>query len=245
LNKIQNITVTTAVALSGMIVMIFEIVGARIMASYAGTTTFVWAAIIGIIMSSLSIGFWLGGKATKKGTTVNRLALFLTIAACFIGISAWLHKPILELLSSWIISPETLSIVASVILFAPASIFLGIVLPYSVGLRVSNVENAGKTVGKLYAKNTIGSIIGTFLAGFYLIPNFGSTNIIFVLAIIICIMVILLYLSVNKYKRMTFPLILSLLFLFLVINKTEKKSQIIDKYQITNPNHQTVFQLDF
>jgi uncharacterized membrane protein YbhN (UPF0104 family) len=63
---------------------------------------------------------------------------------------------------------------AALLLFAPASVLLGFVTPYAVKLKMSSLEDSGKTVGRLYALSTVGSILGTFLAGFVLIPFFGS-----------------------------------------------------------------------
>jgi len=67
-------------------------------------------------------------------------------------------------------------VIAAVILFAPASIALGFVTPYAVKLRMDSLGEAGRTVGRLYALSTIGSIIGTFAAGFMLLPFFGSNR---------------------------------------------------------------------
>jgi spermidine synthase len=47
---------------------------------------------------------------------------------------------------------------------------------------VKSLEATGKAVGSLYAISTLGSIAGTFLAGFFLIPHFGSTKILYILA---------------------------------------------------------------
>ena len=52
--------------------------------------------------------------------------------------------------------------IASLLLFAPASVCLGFVTPYAVKLRMSSLADTGKTVGRLYALSTVGSIVGTF-----------------------------------------------------------------------------------
>ena len=52
--------------LSGAAVMVLELVGSRVLAPYVGVSLFVWTALIGIILGSLSIGYWYGGKLADK-----------------------------------------------------------------------------------------------------------------------------------------------------------------------------------
>ena len=84
-------------------------------------------------------------------------------------------------------SMEIKSLFISIILFAPASFLLGMVAPYAVRLRMKDVFKAGAASGNLYAISTLGSIVGTFLAGFYLIPRFGSFFSLFFLSFILAL----------------------------------------------------------
>jgi len=59
------------------------------------------------------------------------------------------------------------------------------VSPYAARIKMKSIEKSGSTVGNLYAISTVGSILGVFLAGFYLIPTFKITNILFLLSIIL------------------------------------------------------------
>jgi spermidine synthase len=77
---------------------------------------------------------------------------------------------------------HTLAIVATIALFAPAAILLGMVPPFAVRLCLEDPAHGGRTAGSLYAISTIGSIFGTFFAGFVLIAWVGSTSILFITA---------------------------------------------------------------
>jgi spermidine synthase len=59
------------------------------------------------------------------------------------------------------------------------------VTPYAVRLKIRHIHEAGRTVGMLYAISSMGSIFGTFLAGFVLIAFLGTTNILFILAAVL------------------------------------------------------------
>jgi len=50
------------------------------------------------------------------------------------------------------------------------------VSPYAVKLKITNLNTSASTVDNLYAISTTGSIFGTFLSGFYLIPHFGTNK---------------------------------------------------------------------
>ena len=54
------------VFICGALVMIFEIIGSRIVSPYIGTSTYVWTSLIGVILAALSLGYWLGGKTADR-----------------------------------------------------------------------------------------------------------------------------------------------------------------------------------
>lgn len=169
---------------SGAVVMILELAGSRVLAPYLGTSLFVWTSLIGIILGSLSLGYFWGGKLADKQATYKQFSTIMFIAAIFIAISAFGKTGILEFLSQNLKNIRLSSVLSSIILFSPASIFLGMVSPYAVKLKLQNIKTSGRTVGNLYAISTIGSIVGTFLAGFFLISLFGNTKLLILLSII-------------------------------------------------------------
>jgi hypothetical protein len=59
------------------------------------------------------------------------------------------------------------------------------VSPFAARLTLHDVSHSGTTVGRLYALSTLGSISGTFAAGFWLIPCAGSAALLLVLAAVL------------------------------------------------------------
>ena len=49
-------------AFAGFVLMVFELVAARILAPTIGSSTYVWTSVIGVIILALSAGYWWGGK---------------------------------------------------------------------------------------------------------------------------------------------------------------------------------------
>jgi spermidine synthase len=183
----------------GALVMVFELVGARILGPYVGTSLFIWTSLIGIILGSLSLGYWLGGKVADKKPDYTIFATIVLLAGLSILFTALIKDPLLNLLSRHIFDIRYLTILASVLLFAPASVFLGMVSPYAVKLKLQSLNQSGRTVGNLYALSTIGSIAGTFGAGFFLIPTFGTNRIVFVIAFSLLAISLLIFLLNKKW----------------------------------------------
>ena len=161
----------------GSVVMVLELIGARILAPYLGNSIFVWTSIIGIILAALSLGYHLGGRLSAQKPTLQTLAGILLVAGVLITITAIIKTPILELASN--LGVRGGSVVATLLLFAPASVILGMISPYAIRLKITDVESSGGVAGNLYAISTIGSIVGTFLAGFVLVPLFGSSQLLY------------------------------------------------------------------
>jgi len=170
-----------SIFLCGAALMIIELTGSRILAPFLGTSLIVWTSLIGIILASLSLGAWWGGALADRYPHHRRLGQIVLAAAwatAGIGLSkTW----VLEFLQGTG-NLHTLAIVATIALFAPAAVLLGMVPPFAVRLCLDDPARGGRTAGSLYAISTIGSIFGTFLAGFVLIAWVGSTSILFITA---------------------------------------------------------------
>lgn len=168
---------------AGTAVMVLELIGSRILAPFLGNSIFVWASLIGIILGALSLGYYLGGYFSKTNPRLNFITKILLLTGLSILLITLIKDPVLSLATT--LGVRTGSAVATLALFALPSILLGMVSPYVIRLKVENVENSGGVAGNLSALSTIGSIFGTFLAGFYLIPTFGSSQILFGLSLIL------------------------------------------------------------
>jgi spermidine synthase len=167
----------------GALVMIYEIIGSRILAPYIGSSTYVWTSLIGVILAALSLGYWLGGKTADRKPDLKVLASVIFLAGGAVGVTILSKDIFLTFLSQSPFVLEVKSLIAALFLFAPASVLLGFVTPYAVKLKMSSLEDSGKTVGRLYALSTFGSILGTFLAGFFLIPFVGSTKTLYIIGV--------------------------------------------------------------
>lgn len=222
-------TLEIIVFVVGAVVMILELVGSRILAPYLGTSIFVWTSLIGVVLGSLSLGYWQGGKIADKNPSYKTFSMIILAAAIFVGLDAFLKSILLALVYDYAGDIRFEAIVAAILLFAPASILLGMVSPYAAKLRIIDLKKTGSTIGNLYAISTIGSITGTFLAGFFLISYFSNTNLLFILSATLLAASLASY---GKYSiRLKAGFILFLIFIFSAANSLDKayaKEGLID-----------------
>ncbi len=175
----------TASFLCGAMVMVLEMTGSRVLAPYLGTSLIVWTSLIGIVLASLSFGYWYGGIVADKYPQSALLAKIIFAASVFIAVVGFSYPFILKTLTAGRTNLYTLAIVSSVVLFAVPGALLGMVSPFVVRLAIQDIGSSGKIVGRLYALSSIGSILGTFLGGFILISFLKTGTILFLIAAVL------------------------------------------------------------
>ncbi|NOR87072.1 MAG: hypothetical protein GQ527_05635 [Bacteroidales bacterium] len=212
--------------LSGALVMVFEIIGARILAPFIGTSFYVWTALIGFVLASLSLGYYLGGKWIDKYPSP------VLIGYSLIGASISLLLVLLtkDLFLQWVMlhvkGIRASAIISSFILFVPASMFFGSISPMVAKLLLKEMDKAGKTMGNVFAFSSIGSLVGTFLAGFYLLPTFTLTHILVGLIIISIAPAILIFMNEKKWIWVLVSLIALIVMVFSINNRKENNGYI-------------------
>ena len=165
------------VFLSGAIGMGLELIAARVLSPYVGSSNVVWTSIIGIILVSMSIGYWIGGKKADKDANIDELSNILLLAAIFTGLIPLLETVIVKILAELIPNLIVAAILCAIIVFSIPSFILAMISPFAVKIKSKEDNEIGSLSGRISSLSTIGSIVGTFLMGFVLIPNIGVTNI--------------------------------------------------------------------
>lgn len=155
-----------------------EIAASRLLAPYFGSSTVVWANIIGLILAYLSLGYWLGGKVADRRPESRLLGKMVVVAALVIAVTPFVARPILDLairgLDAVSVGAVVGSFFAALALFAVPVTLLGAVAPFAIRLALQEVGEAGTVAGRLYALSTVGSILGTFLSAIVTIPLLGT-----------------------------------------------------------------------
>ncbi len=174
------------VFLSGAAVMIFELLGSRVLAPYVGASLYTWTALIGVILAALSLGYFYGGRWADRRPEPANLGLALSIGGALVGCVAVAESAgLLTVVGRLELALELRGVLLAVMLFALPSFFLGMVSPMAARLSLSSVEKGGGTYGAISALSTLGSIFGTFAAGYWIIPAFGTRESLLMLAVVL------------------------------------------------------------
>ena len=151
---------------SGFAVLTIEIAGARLIAPVFGLSAVPWTAVIGVILAALALGNHLGGRMADAGRVPLSRILFaagLSGALPVLGAGLpWLARDVFGFIPG--------AVVSSLVLFAPPVLCLGAVVPYLVQADTESLGSVGRRAGDISAAATAGSIMGTFLTGFVLLP---------------------------------------------------------------------------
>jgi spermidine synthase len=165
--------------------MIVEIVAGRLLAPYFGMSLHTWTTVIGVVLSGLAIGHWLGGRLADAYPESRATALGL---ACLAGaVTTVLILPAVGLVAGSLsvagVPLATATIVAGFAAFLIPSITAGLVQPMATTYALETMgAGAGRIVGRMLAAGVVGAILGTFLAGFVLISYLGSAGSIWLVA---------------------------------------------------------------
>ncbi|HZO27145.1 MAG TPA: fused MFS/spermidine synthase [Chloroflexota bacterium] len=178
--------------------MVLELVAGRILAPFIGVSLYTWTSIIGVCLAGISAGNFLGGVLADKAGSRRTLGLILLGG----GLFSLIILPLAALDLTGLIPREgpfgardvwliTRIVVVTALLFLPPTLILGMVSPIVIKLALTDLRQTGSIAGKIYAFSTVGSIVGTFLTGFYLVSAFGTRAIVLGVAVILIAMAII------------------------------------------------------
>jgi len=172
-----------AVTLAGVGTLAVEMVAPRLLAPAFGTSQPIWAAVIGMTLLYLAVGYHLGGRWADRWATTHPevMAQLILYAGLATAIIAPIAPPII---SAARVALQTLAVAGflgalllSLVLFAAPVILLAAVAPFAsrIALATTPTADIGSVLGRLSALATVGSLAGTFATALWLIPQFGST----------------------------------------------------------------------
>lgn len=169
--------------LSGAAGLIYEIVWSRQLVLVFGNTTQAVSAILTGFFGGLAIGAAVGGRIADRVRSPLRmygileLVLVLVVVATPVSFRL-IHELYRGIFPSLETAPQLLAIVRlvlAVLALAPATILMGATFP-SLTRHLARHAEMSWAFGRLYAMNTVGAIVGTIAAGFFLIELLGLSG---------------------------------------------------------------------
>jgi spermidine synthase len=201
----RGFLLATIVFVGGIASIAVEISASRLIGPYFGSSTFIWANLIGLTLLYLTAGYFLGGRIADRWPSAELLFMLTAVAGATIAFIPTLARPILRVsvdaFDDVAVGAFYGSLVGTILLFALPITLLGCISPFAVRLRLDDVASAGNTAGSLYALSTVGSILGSFLPTFLLIPVFGTRATFLILAFALLVPSLLALLLVHDIRQ--------------------------------------------
>jgi len=207
------------VFISGMTSLAAEFGASRLLGNIFGTSNPVWAAIIGLILIYLTVGYFLGGRWADRSPYPKTMYAILAWGAFTLGVVPYVAGPVLRLAANAFdglqVGILAGAFVGVLVLFTVPVTLLGMISPFAIRLSMDDTGHAGNVAGTIYGISTIGSFIGTFLPTLILIPTIGTTRtfIVFSLALLL---VALIGLGLSAERKALLPYLLMLVALALL-----------------------------
>ena len=158
------------VTISGAAVMMLELLGTRIIGPFYGVSLYVWSSLISVALIALALGYYLGGLVADRKTRF-RLSYAIALAGLTTAAIPFVCRPVLLWTND--LGLRTGAFTSALLLFALPLTCLGMVGPQVIELAARRA-GVGRAAGSVFAVSTVGSVVGTLLLGFFLLPALGS-----------------------------------------------------------------------
>jgi spermidine synthase len=173
--------VLVAIALSGMTALGAQVVWTRVLSLMLGATTYTFSIILAVVLIGLGIGSTAGAGLSRRfarpRAALGWTQLLLPLAIAW---SAWM---LAEWLPYWPIAPALskspwidfqMDIVRCLVALLPATVLWGASFPFALAAVATPGQDPGRIVGRVFAANTLGALVGALLFSVVLIPAIGT-----------------------------------------------------------------------
>ncbi|MCA9553774.1 MAG: fused MFS/spermidine synthase [Myxococcales bacterium] len=169
-------------AASGAAAMALEVLWTRAVGVVIGASTYSFTLILTTFLVGLAVGAAVTSAFVERLKTPVRALAWVEAA---VGLTAIVASVLIDRVPFWLLSTAqapgvtmdrvyvTNFFIAAAVTF-PSTLALGAVMPLVVRILAPSGESeAGRVVGRAYALNTLGAIVGSFAGGFIILPLLG------------------------------------------------------------------------
>lgn len=190
--------VLLAFGVSGFAALALEVVVLRLLGHLQSSSTLAISGMLAVFLTGIALGSAFAGRRVEALGDRSGLSLAMLEAAIggVLVASFWLfatargNAGAIAILTGEahdaLVRPR-FAMLAAAMVFAPPTLLLGATFPLAARAYVGSVERLGTHLGRLYAANTLGGVVGSFVAGFLLIPALGAERSLTAIALLFCV----------------------------------------------------------
>jgi spermidine synthase len=176
-------TVLLAIALSGLTALGAEVVWTRLLSLTLGATVYTFSLILAAFLVGIGAGSGIGSVVARSVGDARR-----ALGWCQLGVVlglAWAAYALVDALPRWPVDPTLatseyvrfgfqLDLVRGLVVALPAAFFWGASFPLALAAVATRDQDPGRLVGRVYAANTVGAILGAVLVSLVFIAWLGT-----------------------------------------------------------------------
>jgi spermidine synthase len=218
---------------TGACVLVLEIVATRILSPYYGNTIFTVSSVITVVLAALSLGYYAGGRLADKKPEAGVFFTLILLSGLSVLLTYVLMVSVLQA-HGFSFPIMTGPLVFSLILFLVPNILFGTLSPFAIKLqtKICPDRGTGRIAGEIFFWSTVGSIAGSILSGFFLIPHFGIKAIVVTTGVALTVLGLALLAVSGGYKKKAFSLVLLLTALVAVPAYSAVRASAISEFAI-------------
>ncbi len=188
-------------AVSGGTAMIVQVLWTRALAVLIGSSIYSFTLILLAFLVGLGGGSALCGRWGDKVRNPVRTLAWVHLATVGAMGASYLIMDKLPFVFAWLLAstsfgPSAVQIcqfVLACLVILPATLLMGAVFPLTMRVATANLQAVGHDVGRTYAVNTLGAIVGSFLSGFVVLPVLGLQRGLYLAAALLALLVVALF----------------------------------------------------
>lgn len=174
--------VIVGIALAGWASLVYEVCWTRLLSLVLGSSVYAFTAMLTTFLLGIALGSMAVSALADRIRSPFRAFVSIQIA---VGISSLLITPLFDRLprlfimlftsmGSGFFNYQLIQFAICVLVMIVPTFFIGAALPLAAKAASNQLGRLGRSVGTIYASNTVGAIVGSFMAGFILIPLLGT-----------------------------------------------------------------------
>jgi len=166
---------------SGLISLVFQVSWLKMLLPIFGNTVWAVSTLLTAFMAGLALGSWWFGRAADRiasplklyGLLEGFIGVYALLTLLIFGKLHLLYIPLYSLCGGDNAAMGVFKFFLAFLILLPPTVCMGATLPLLARQFTADVNAAGSGIGFLYTINTLGAVLGTFAAGFFLIPGLG------------------------------------------------------------------------
>jgi spermidine synthase len=196
-NGIKNPVFLYALFFTGFLALALEVLYTKTLILFIGSSTYAFSLILVVFLSGIALGSLVTSLITDRfkinyaffGMLLGVLGFWLFITIYTFDDTSFWYLKLFRVFKSYDFITVTFTqfLITGFFVFPPAFL-MGLILPLGIKLATPDLSRLGEGVGKLYFANTFGGVIGSFIAGFIFLQQFGYQKTLIIIAISYCIL---------------------------------------------------------